>query len=441
MRGKKLKNLFVSIVSVITIMTGALLAVLIGSADLSYAVQKQSKINPDYDLGGGAPVIRIGTWYAGYDLYSLKAFLARQFPDYIFEFEYVDKSNYEPIMDAKLSSKEAPDILYVDREMAQKHAMTGYILEVTDLCHDFTEEAKLSFSYGNAIYAVPNTSQFECIYYNKKLFEEKTVAVPTSFMTLIGSSDELRVVKRITPLSVSLKDPYMLADTALGILAADYFSTDRGRGFGGRLQYGRTTFQKEIQPLMSDWSALLNHRILTNDQYTMDKLTAIEQFVNEESAMIVGGPETYNAIMQKNPLMIIGTMPFFGTSGENKAIIGGCDLGFAINAASLNQEIAIEVLRALTTYDGQQALWIDRPGSMTYLKGVSFANSQVYDGIEECYDKGLVFTPWMDWGFQLNKQIHYKFGRELQKVLLGRESLNEALCNTDELVSEILKME
>ena len=441
MRGIKVKNLFVSIVSAITVLTGALFGVLYTAAGLSFAAPKQSKIDPDYDLGGETPVIRIGTWYAGYDLYSLKAFLARQFPDYIFEFEYVDKSNYEPIMDAKLSYKGAPDILYVDREMTQKHARTGYIIDLTDLCEDFTDEAKLSFSYGNAVYAVPNTSQFECIYYNKKLFEEKKVAVPTSLETLIGSSDELRVVKRITPLAVSLKDPFALADTALGVLSANYFSTDRGSGFGGRLQYGRTTFQKEIQPHLSDWSALLNHRILTNDQYTTDKLTAIEQFVNEEAAMIVGGPETYNAIMQRDPLMIIGTMPFFGSSGEKKAIIGGCDLGFAVNAASRNIDTAIEVVKALTTYDGQQALWIDRPGSMTYLKNVTFANSQVYDGIEECYDKGLVFTPWMDWGFELNKQTHYKFGRELQKVLLCRESLNGAMQNTDELVSEILKTE
>ena len=441
MRGKKLKNLFVSIVSTITVLTGALCGAFPGDASLSFAATKDKNKQGSSSGAEDGKVIRIGTWYADNYLYSLKAFLARTFPDYVFEFEYVDKSNYEPIMDAKLSAKGAPDIIYVDREMVQKHARTGYILNVTDLCEDFTDEAKLAFGYGNATYAVPNTSQFECIYYNKKLFKEKGVNVPTDFNSFIGACDELRIVKQITPLAVSLKDPYTLANSALGVLSANYFSTDRGSGFGGRLQYGRTTFSDEIMPYMSDWSALLNKRILTDDQYTTDKMTAIEQFVNEEAAMIVGGPETYSTVIRENPTMIIGTLPFYGNSGAQKAIIGGCDVGFAVNANAMNLEEAIEVVTAFTTYDGQQALSIDRPGSMTYLKDVIFASSQVYDGIMDCYDKGLVFTPWMDWGFELNKRTHYKFGRELQKVLLGRESLADALNNTDTLVYEILHEE
>ena len=440
MRSRKLKNLFVSIVSTITVLTGALCGGIPGDASLSFAASKEQEkeSSTGSHLEGRSDVIRIGTWYADNYLYSLKAFLARTFPDYEFEFEYVDKSNYEPIMDAKLSSKSAPDILYVDREMVQKHARTGYILNVTDICDDFTDEAKIALGYGNAVYAVPNTSQFECIYYNKTLFKDKGVEVPTSLPTFIGACDELRIVKQITPLATSVKDPYDMADLALGVLSANYFSTDRGSGFGGRLQYGRTTFTSEVMPYMSDWSVLLNHNILTNDHYTSDEMTAIEQFVNEEAAMIIGGPETYSTVIRENPTMNIGTMPFFGTSGAQKAIIGGCDVGFAVNANGLNVERAIEVVTAFTTYEGQQALSIDRPGSVTYLKDVTFASSQVYSGIKECYEKGLVFTPWMDWGVELNKQTHYKFGRELQRVLLGRESLADALKNTDALVYEIL---
>ncbi len=44
----------------------------------------------------------------------------------------------------------------------------------------------------------------------------------------------------------------------------------------------------------------------------------------------------------------------------------------------------------------------------------------------------------MDWGMDLNKPVHYKFGRELQKVLLRRETLTEAFVNVDDLVDEIL---
>jgi multiple sugar transport system substrate-binding protein len=237
----------------------------------------------------------------------------------------------------------------------------------------------------------------------------------------------------------SLQDPFEVADSALAVLAANYFSTDRGSGFGGRLQYGRTSFQEELRHYMGDWEALLSHMILTKKMYVMDNRTAVEKFVDEKAAMIVGGPDIYKAIMEAKPEMNIGTMPFYGTGGARKAIIGGCDLGIAVNANAMNMEGALAVAKALITKEGQKALWMDRPGSQTYLKDTHFENGKEFKGIEACYNDGLVFTPWMDWGFALNKQTHYKFGRELQKVLLNRETMEEAFDNVDELVYDILK--
>ena len=76
--------------------------------------------------------------------------------------------------------------------------------------------------------------------------------------------------------------------------------------------------------------------------------------------------------------MNIGTLPFFGRNG--KAIIGGCDVGFALNSNSLHMDEAKEILVALADRKGQKALWKDRPGSQTYLKRVSFRNEKIFDG-------------------------------------------------------------
>ncbi|WP_034444995.1 ABC transporter substrate-binding protein [Butyrivibrio sp. AE2032] len=430
MKGVKLRKIFVSIISTITIMTGALLGSWSGKANLSFAaVNTENRDN----------IIRIGSWYTQEDLKYLKAYLVKTFPDYKFEFEYIAKSNYEPIMDSKLSYKGAPDIIYVDQEMAEKHARTGYILNLTDMCGDFTDEGRLAFEYGNAVYAVPNTSQFVCIYYNKDLLEKAKAPIPVSFESFLASCDYLRLVAGVQPVIASLEDPYDVADSALGVLSANYFSTDRGSGFGGRLQYGRTTFQEELHPYMGDWEELLTHMILTKKMYVIDNRTAVEKFVGEQAAMIVGGPDIYKAVIEANPDMNIGTLPFYGTNGARKAIIGGCDVGIAINANSMNPERAKEVVESLTTYEGQMALWKDRPGSQTYLKDTSFKNGDEFRGIESCYRDGLVFTPWMDWSFELNKQVHYKLGRELQKVLLNRETMEDAFDNVDALVKDILQ--
>ena len=426
------------------VLTGALSGFISTKANLSFGadnqevhVLKTSDPVQNSDESDESTVIRIATWYTEDNLTNLKAYLAGEFPNYTFKFEYVGKSNYEPIMDAKLSYKGAPDIIYVDQEMAEKHAKTGYIANLSDITEEFNKEAKMSFGYGNAVYAVPNTSDLECIFYNKDMFSAKGARVPTDFSTFIGACDYFRVVRKIRPLAASLKDPYGFANSALGIVSANYFSTDRGSGFGGRLQYGRTTFSEEIRPYMKDWETLIEHKVLTADMYTADGKRAIEEFVSEEAAMIVGTPETYVAIREARPEMKIGTLPYFGTEGEGMAIIGGCDLGFALNSNAMNYDEAKEVLASLARVDGQEALWKDRPGSQTYLEGTAFNVDEAFKGIEVCYKKGLVFTPWMEWGQDLNRPVHYSFGRELQKVLLKREKIEEALENVDKLVNEI----
>ena len=444
MKSRKLRKIFVSIFSSVAVLTGALSGFIPTKANLSFGadnqevhVLKTSDPVQNSDESDESTVIRIATWYTEDNLTNLKAYLAGEFPNYTFKFEYVGKSNYEPIMDAKLSYKGAPDIIYVDQEMAEKHARTGYIANLSDITEEFNKEAKMSFGYGNAVYAVPNTSDLECIFYNKDMFSAKGARVPTDFSTFIGACDYFRVVRKIRPLAASLKDPYGFANSALGVVSANYFSTDRGRGFGGRLRYGRTTFSEEIRPYMKDWETLIEHKVLTADMYTADGKRAIEEFVSEEAAMIVGTPETYVAIREARPEMKIGTLPYFGTEGEGMAIIGGCDLGFALNSNAMNYDKAKEVLASLARVDGQEALWKDRPGSQTYLEGTAFNVDEAFKGIEVCYKKGLVFTPWMEWGQDLNRQVHYSFGRELQKVLLKREKLEEALENVDKLVNEI----
>ena len=444
MKSRKLRKIFVSIFSSVAVLTGALSGFISTKANLSFGadnqevhVLKTSDPVQNSDESDESTVIRIATWYTEDNLTNLKAYLAGEFPNYTFKFEYVGKSNYEPIMDAKLSYKGAPDIIYVDQEMAEKHAKTGYIANLSDITEEFNKEAKMSFGYGNAVYAVPNTSDLECIFYNKDMFSAKGARVPTDFSTFIGACDYFRVVRKIRPLAASLKDPYGFANSALGIVSANYFSTDRGSGFGGRLQYGRATFSEEIRPYMKDWETLIEHKVLTADMYTADGKRAIEEFVSEEAAMIVGTPETYVAIREARPEMKIGTLPYFGTEGEGMAIIGGCDLGFALNSNAMNYDEAKEVLASLARVDGQEALWKDRPGSQTYLEGTAFNVDEAFKGIEVCYKKGLVFTPWMEWGQDLNRPVHYSFGRELQKVLLKREKIEEALENVDKLVNEI----
>ena len=171
MKSRRLRKIFVSFFSAVAVLTGALCGMIPTEANLSFGADNQEVhvlrgADPAHnsDENDESTIIRIATWYTEDNLTNLKAYLAGEFPNYTFKFEYIGKSNYESIIDSKLSYKGAPDIIYVNQEMAEKHAITGYIANLTDITEKFNREAKIAFGYGNAVYAVPNTSDLDCVF-------------------------------------------------------------------------------------------------------------------------------------------------------------------------------------------------------------------------------------------------------------------------------------
>ncbi len=430
MTGKNVKKIFTSALCAIVIFLGTVCGRTIENADRCFAAPRQVEAEN---------TIKIGTWYLDSDLLHLKAFLAKQFPETEIEFVYIARSNYESIIDSQLSYRGAPDIIYVDQEMAQKHAASGYISDITELGHNFREDAQRAFSYNDRVYAVPNTSQFSCIYYNKSLFEEKGVEVPSDLDTFVGACDFFRVVRKIEPLAASLREPYDASDFIFSIYAADYFNTARGASFGTRRQSGETSFTDEMERHNHIIRRLTQHYIVTADMYAMDKESAVKEFVDWDAAMIYGGPEEYNAIIRADPSMRLGTIPMFGSSKTSKAFIGGCDCGFALNKYATNTEMAWQILRAISEHDGQEALWKDRPGSQTYLNGVKFFNGTAFEGLNEMIQARKFYLPWRSFGQDLCNPIRYNLGKETQKIILGKVSTVRAMQNIDAAIDDILR--
>ena len=92
MRGRALKDILISFLCTIALLTGMLSLALSGKAGLSFAAS-----SPDAAIDGVSDknldektLIRIATWYNEYNLMYQKAFLAKEFPDYTFEYEYID---------------------------------------------------------------------------------------------------------------------------------------------------------------------------------------------------------------------------------------------------------------------------------------------------------------------------------------------------------------
>ena len=402
----------------------------VSSNDKADSAGMQKKDKTLTDRSGS--VIRIACWQKEPYMINLKAYLADKFPEYTIKYEYIQRDNYESVIDSQLSYNGAADIIYVTQKMTVKYAKAGYLAPLTDVGSLYTEEARNAFKYINNIYAVPLVSSYECFYYNQDLFEKYGLVMPTSYDQFLSTCTYVDKFRPGRAIASGLKDGEHLSNCALALLQGGYFSTSRGKALGARIKYGRASFYKDLYPYLRDWEKMIDYGILSPDMYLMDKEAAVKEFAEGRSVFLVGGPEDYNYIKELNPKINMGTMPFGSSSGDMPVIIGGCQSGIAVNRYGKHESEAKEVAVALASYDGQKALWRDSPGSKTYLKGIDFGMPEEFDEIRDILANNM-YDPSKCWG-EYSREVSVIFGQELQQVLLKKETLEQALIKIDKKI-------
>ncbi len=384
---------------------------------------------------GEKVTIRMSYWNSEDTVQAMLDYLATEVPNVEIEYQFIDNSNYDTIIDTQLSAGEGPDIICESPGSALKHARLGYLAPVDDLAAKYSAAGTSIYSYEGSTYALPGISWFEGIYYNKAIFEENGIALPKTFDEYIAVCKKFQELG-ITPLAAGLKSWEPMLKNSMAFVAAEYLSTDAGSSFGEDYRNGKVTLDGTWNPYVEKWSEMIAAGIYTTDMTGIDHDQALEQFATGGAAMFCSGPWDYDAIMAKNPDLQLDMMPFYGTEESAGWLIGGPGCGFAVNEASANKEAAMEILAAISTYEGQAALWENNQGGSSYLDGAAFELPEAYTSVAETLAAGNVYCPWNEWGVAAS--AHETYGTEMQNYLLGTQDLATTLQNVDIAVAELL---
>lgn len=383
----------------------------------------------------GKTKIRMTYWNSEDTVQTLLDYLAEEVPDVEIEFQFIDNSNYDTIVDTQLSAGEGPDIICESPGSALKHAKLGYLTEVNDLGALYSDAGTRLYSYDGNVYALPGISWFEGCYFNKALFEENNIDLPTTFDEFIAVCKQFQELG-ITPLAAGLKSWEPMLKNSMAFVTAEYLSTADGESFCSDYREGNASLEGTWNPYLEKWSEMITAGIYTTDMTGIDHDQALDEFATGKAAMFCSGPWDLDTIKSKNPDLQIDMMPFYGTKASEGWLIGGPGCGFAVNAASKNQEAALKVLEAISTVEGQEAFWQDNQGGSSYLDGASFELPEAYNSAASALDAGNVYCPWNEWGSAIS--AHETYGTEMQAYLLGQD-LDTTLSNIDAAVTELLE--
>lgn len=379
--------------------------------------------------------IRMSYWNSEDTVQTLLDFLEEKVPDVEVEFQFIDNSNYNTIIDTQLSAGEGPDIICESPGSALKHAKLGYLTELNELGALYSDAGTRLYSYEDNVYALPGISWFEGCYFNKTLFEENNIELPTTFDEYIAVCKQFQELG-IKPLAAGLKSWEPMLKNSMAFVTAEYLSTADGQSFCSDYREGNATLSGTWNTYLEKWSEMITEGIYTSDMTGIDHDQALDEFATGQAAMFCSGPWDLDTIMSKNPDLAIDMMPFYGTSASEGWLIGGPGCGFAVNAASENQEAALKVLKAISTIEGQVAFWQDNQGGSSYLDGASFDLPEAYSSASSALDAGNVYCPWNEWGSA--SAAHETYGTEMQAYLLGQD-LDTTLSNVDAAVAELLE--
>lgn len=388
------------------------------------------------DSSSDKVTIRMSYWNSEDTVQAMLDYLAEAVPEVEIEYQFIDNSNYDTIIDTQLSAGEGPDIICESPGSALKHAKLGYLEKVNDLGKKYSDAGTNVYSYDGDVYALPGISWFEGTYFNKELFEQNNIELPTTF------DEYLDVCKKfedlgIKPLAAGLKSWEPMLKNSMAFVTAEYLSTDEGKDFGEKYRNGKTTLEGNWNKYLEKWSEMITDGVYTKDMVGIDHDQALEEFATGKAAMFCSGPWDLDTIEEKNPDLKVDMMPFYGTKASDGWLIGGPGCGFAVNKSSKNKDAAMKVLKALSTEEGQKAFWEDNQGGSSYLEGAKFELPEEYASASKALEAGNVYCPWNEWGDAAS--AHETYGTEMQSYLLGEQDLDTTLKNVDSAVKELLE--
>ena len=380
--------------------------------------------------------VRVAYWNNEETMNDLLAFWAEAVPEAKVEFQFIENSQYTNIMDTQMASGEGPDLIAVGTADAVKYTQLGYLEDLSQYADRFADAGKkLYTSEDGKLYALPGLSWFEGIYFNTDLFKENNIELPTTFDEYLAVCKQFNELG-IKPLAAGLKDWQPMVKNSYALVTADYLSKDEGKDFGKKFMAGETTFAETWKPYLENWSRMISEGVYTQDMLGIDPAQAMDEFVTGKAAMFCSGPWDLETLKQKNPDLNFDMMPFRGTEADEGWLIGGPGNGWAVNKDSKVKDVVMKMLDAYATPEGQKAFWMGSQGSGSYLKGIELDMPEQFNSVGATLSAGNVFCPWDEWSSVSAVIVDY--GAELQNYLMGAETLDEVLANTDMKAAELM---
>ncbi len=232
-----------------------------------------------------------------FEIDILPRLVKEKFPNINLEVSKLPDDQYYTALKTKLATGQAPDIILAQPKNAGANsvislAKAGYLMDISNL--SFMSKMGTSvndMSYDGKIYAVPGGIGFLATYYNKDMFEDNGLNIPTNWEEFLNCCEVLKNAG-IQPIVMGDKDSYVM-QFGLYQLAANQIYPENDK-FDDELGLGESRFTDgEWDKVLEMYYTLYEKGYIANNSLGLGAAQAIQKFIDGEAAMTFDG--SFNA--------------------------------------------------------------------------------------------------------------------------------------------------
>jgi raffinose/stachyose/melibiose transport system substrate-binding protein len=299
-----------------------------------------------------AEELTMGSWRTD-DVEQVSALLAKyeELTGVKIVFQPTTSTQYNATLRQQLDGGIGPDLFYsrtfsTGAELSE-NGFNVDCAEIPGVKENFSAGALEAFTDKDGkIFAVPFAAVSHFVYYNKAIFAENNIEVPTTFEDFLAVCQQLKDAG-IQPLSNGIAANWDILECVLCGMIPNYITTEERLAYEkGERKLNDETFVR----VLSDFAKLVPY--LPDSFASIDNDNANVVFGLGQSAMLIDGSWSYGVLAGDDYDIDVGFFPIPAPEGNAAGFSLHPDFGIAGNAASAHPEEVKAFLAWLASVEG-----------------------------------------------------------------------------------------
>lgn len=342
------------------------------------------------------------------------------------EIQFYENEQFKTKLTTLMAANDVPDVFFTWElgylkpfvDGGKVYDMTDLLNADPDLKNSFKDGVLAPLTYDGKVFALPTQTTVATVFYNKKIFAENNLKVPTTWDEFIQVCDTLKAAG-VTPLDIPCPDAWIPAQ----------FVQQLVDGIGGMSVYnglldGSVTWNND-----SHVAAGKLVQTLINAGYLQDGFLGMTSEEGEKlmkdgkcGMYYMGSWGISNLTADDSSIKDdVGAfaMPAYDSKNNNISV-GSVDSSMAISSQTKNPEASFALIKAWVSQKNQETLLYEA-GRIPATK-LNIDNSKISPLMADCLDisaKTVGLTPWLDRAFGAGEGV--EFNNACQSIFGGED--------------------